>query len=98
MIDNVDDILELLKELPENGEPDQDTIWMIQKQDDLEKILMQMRDLGHTPQCKFERNGKLSMILDQVEQADLHHQDPAAEPDRHGRYWSIQQELRSTTR
>jgi len=64
MIDNVDDILHLLKAIPENGEPDQDTIWMIQKEDDLEKILMQMRDAGHTPQVKFQRNGRLSMILD----------------------------------
>ena len=64
MIDNVDDILELLKNLPENGEPSQDTIWMIQRQDDLEKILMQMRDRGHTPQVKFQRSGKLSMIAD----------------------------------
>ena len=65
LTDNVDDILELLKEIPENNEPNQETFWMIQEQDDLEKILMQTRDLGHTPQCKFERNGNLSMILDQ---------------------------------
>ncbi len=65
MIKDVDDIFNIMKEIhPENGEPNQDANWMIQEQDDLEKILFQMREHGHTPQVKFQKSGKLSMIVD----------------------------------
>ena len=65
MIRDVDDIFNILKDLdPENGEPNQDAIWMIQEHDDLEKILFQMREHGHTPQVKFQKSGRLSMIVD----------------------------------
>ena len=48
MIKDVDDIFNILTDLdPENGEPNQDAIWMIQEQDDLENILCQLREHGH---------------------------------------------------
>ena len=65
MIKDVDDIFNIMTEIhPENGEPNQDAIWMIPEQDDLDKILFQLREHGHTPKVKFQKSGKLSMIVD----------------------------------
>ena len=50
VVDGVEDIFQVLRALPEaeSGEPNQETIYMIQRQDDLEKILWEMRERGHT--------------------------------------------------
>ena len=70
MIEHVDDILQLLKETAADGNKkakteEDEAIYMIHKQDDLEQLLMQMREKGHSPQVKLERTGKVSMIIDE---------------------------------
>ena len=74
MIETVDDILELLKACPEPAKGEKpEAIYMIQKQDDLEHILWEMRERGHTPTAKFEKSGRLSMIMDTFNKIKFHH-------------------------
>ena len=52
MIEGVDDILQILKEL--EGTEQSDLVYLVHKYDDLEQILWQLREAGHKPQIKYQ--------------------------------------------
>ena len=52
MIEDVDDILHILRKLED--EEESELVYLVHKYDDLEEILWQLREAGHTPQPKYQ--------------------------------------------